>query len=543
MRHRCRTIPLLLMGALAGPAVAEEANENLPDLADLEAQGAIVGNILLTRYNVFDLADPEENNWVFRLANRLHIVTRDGTIRKQLLLNNGDIVSKRLAEESERILRKNSYLHDADIRPIRVNNGVVDLEVTTRDLWSLSPDISIARSGGENRSRFGLEESNLLGRGQLLQFVRDEDVDRTSTSLEFSDRHLGRSWVSTYLGYSDNSDGDSHAISVVRPFYALDTRWTAGGYTYRNDREESLYALGVPAAEYRHERAYDSLFGGWSRGLRNGRARRWTAGVIHDDNQFSAVSTPELPEAIPQDRKLVYPFIGLEVVEDSFETSRNHDQIDKTEDFLMGMRFATSLGWADTSFGSDRDALVYTASASRGLGQLNDDALFLVASASGRIESGDTMNSLFSLSARWYKTQSHKRLLFASISGTAGHALDLDNLVELGGETGLRGYPLRYQTGDSKLLFSVEQRYFTDWYLWRIARVGGAIFADAGRVWGTNPLDEPNQGWLSDVGFGLRFALTRSSSRKVIHVDLAFPLGGDSSIDKVQFLLESRSSF
>ncbi len=541
MRQRCQTIPLLFMSALAvGPAVADE---KLPDLADLEAQGAIVGNIVLKRDNVFDLSDPAENNWVFRLANRLHIVTREGTIRKQVLLKSGDTVSKRLTEETARILRQNSYLHDATIRPIRVDTGVVDLEVTTRDLWSLGPDISIARSGGENRTRIGLEESNLLGRGQRLQFVRDEDVDRTSIGVEFSDRHLGRSWVSMSLGYADNSDGDSHVISVVRPFYALDTRWSAGGYSYRNDREESLYALGEPAAEYRHERAYDSLFGGWSKGLRNGRARRWTVGVVHDDNRFSTVSIPELPQAVPQDRKLVYPFIGLEIVEDRFETSSNHDQIDRTEDFLMGERIAASLGWADTSFGSDREALIYTASASRGMGKLNEDALFLTASASGRIESGDTVNALFSLSARWYRTQSDKRLLYALLSGTSGHALDLDNLVELGGDTGLRGYPLRYQTGSSKLLFSIEQRYFTDWYLWRIARVGGAIFADAGRVWGTNPVGEPNQGWLSDVGFGLRFALTRSSSRKVIHVDLAFPLGGDSSIDSVQLLLESRASF
>jgi hypothetical protein len=45
------------------------------------------------------------------------------------------------------------------------------------------------------------------------------------------------------------------------------------------------------------------------------------------------------------------------------------------------------------------------------------------------------------------------------------------------------------------------------------------------------------------VGFGLRLALTRSASRKVIHIDVAFPLNGDPTIDDVQFLLESRRSF
>ena len=81
MRHQRRKIILPIVGALAGPVLAGAAEDNLPDLAELEARNAVIGTIVLTRENVFDLSDPEENNWAFRLANRLHIVTRDGTIR------------------------------------------------------------------------------------------------------------------------------------------------------------------------------------------------------------------------------------------------------------------------------------------------------------------------------------------------------------------------------------------------------------------------------------------------------------------------------
>ena len=50
-------------------------------------------------------------------------------------------------------------------------------------------------------------------------------------------------------------------------------------------------------------------------------------------------------------------------------------------------------------------------------------------------------------------------------------------------------------------------------------------------------------GWLSDVGFGLRFALTRFSTEKVVHLDFAFPLGGEDSLDSVQVLLKAKRSF
>ena len=69
------------------------------------------------------------------------------------------------------------------------------------------------------------------------------------------------------------------------------------------------------------------------------------------------------------------------------------------------------------------------------------------------------------------------------------------------------------------------------------------MFFDAGRTWGDNPLGGESLGWLKDLGVGLRFAPTRGKSSKVLHLDLAFPLDGDDSIDSVQVLLEAKSSF
>jgi len=90
---------------------------------------------------------------------------------------------------------------------------------------------------------------------------------------------------------------------------------------------------------------------------------------------------------------------------------------------------------------------------------------------------------------------------------------------------------------------TVEQRYFTDWYPFRLARIGGAVFADIGRVWGQNPVGAESRDWLTDIGFGLRIAPTRGSSGKMVHIDIAFPLNGDDTIDSVQFLLEAKRSF
>ena len=113
----------------------------------------------------------------------------------------------------------------------------------------------------------------------------------------------------------------------------------------------------------------------------------------------------------------------------------------------------------------------------------------------------------------------------------------------LGGDTGLRGYPVRYQAGEQRVLLTVEERFFTDWYPWRLVRVGYAVFADAGQVRGQDPRATPSLGTLYDVGIGLRLSSPRASGHSIVHVDLAFPLNGDPSIDKVQLIVETKGSF
>jgi hemolysin activation/secretion protein len=162
---------------------------------------------------------------------------------------------------------------------------------------------------------------------------------------------------------------------------------------------------------------------------------------------------------------------------------------------------------------------------------------------SGRVTGGALQNGIMDGSVRYYNEQSKNWLFFTTVAATKGWRLDLDNQVTLGGDNGLRGYPLRYQDGNARALFTIEQRYFTDWYVFRLFRVGGAVFFDAGRTWGQAPLATPSLGMLSDAGFGLRFGNARSGLGNVIHVDLAFPFNGDPTIKRVQFLVQTEHSF
>ena len=62
-------------------------------------------------------------------------------------------------------------------------------------------------------------------------------------------------------------------------------------------------------------------------------------------------------------------------------------------------------------------------------------------------------------------------------------------------------------------------------------------------MWGQAPLASEPQGWLSDVGFGLRIGNARSGIGNVLHIDLAFPLGAPSDISSMQLLIEAEKTF
>jgi len=532
-------IPSETASSAAGPPAA------VPTPQQLEADGALIGEIRIVNGDVFDTSLPGENKSLFRLANKLHIETRPAVIRSQLLFKEGAVYSAALVRESERILRANQYLFDASITPVAYHDGVVDLEVRTRDVWTLKPGISFGRKGGKNESGFEFEESNLLGLGKEFELSYSKDVDRDSTLVRYSDPHLFSGWNRLKVAYSSNSDGKLRQFSLDRPFFSLQTPWSAGFGIGDWDRIDSRYDLGEVVDKFRHSERNAEVFGGWSKPLAGTWVRRFSVGAGYRRDSFDFIADPASAKLLPEDRELVYPFVEVELLEDAFEERRNQDQIERTEDVYTGTSLKLRLGYAAKDFGSDRDAwlLWLQAATSFEFDPEKRHTLLLNAGGDTRIESGDLRNAQFGAQARYYWRFSERQLFYASVSGLVSDNMDAERQILLGGDNGLRGYPLRYQDGTSRALLTLEQRIYTKYYLFRLFNVGGAVFFDMGRTWGQGNAGGTSQGWLKDIGVGLRLGSSRSAFGNVIHIDLAMPLDGDDDIDSLQLLVGTKRSF
>ena len=378
-----------------------------------------------------------------------------------------------------------------------------------------------------------IQEQNLLGRGQRLELEWESNPARESLTLSFADPHFLQSFTRLAVAYSDASDGSTKYFSLDRPFYALDTRWSAGTLLSDSDFNVDRWELGKRVGKFETHAQYYQLNGGWSAGLQDGWVRRWTYGATYQQSDFAPVPGAPLGGPLPADRKFVYPWVGFELVQDSFQERVNQDQIHRTEDVLVGFNGWARLGYATESVGSATDAVLASAYASDGKDLSPAQSVFGSAWASGRYEHGEIRNGILGAEARYYLRTSARSKFFANVSGTVTEQLDQDQQLTLGGDTGLRGYPFALPGGHGEgaadaraaLLHQVvpvppvprrRRRVLSTW---------------AARGAPTSPERRASECSRTSVS-ACRLGSSRSAFGNVVHIDLAFPLDGDDDIDR-----------
>lgn len=550
MATRARLLALFAL-LVAGAVVAGErpmtavAPAGMPDAAELEQRQARIGRIDVHVQNIFDPADPREDLALYRAANRLHYSTREATVRGQLLFASGELFRAQPVAETERILRTRRYLNDAWVVPIAYDSGsnVVDIAVTVRDVWTLNPGLSLGRAGGRNHSKVQLEDANLFGTGSHLSLSRSKDVDRTSTVVSYADSNVLGSWWQVGADYADNSDGRGRSLALARPFYALDTRHAFGASARDGANLVQLWTGGRQLDEFQQLQHTSQVYYGISAGLDAGVTTRWLAGLRYDASRFTAVPNAPGSLALPADRRFAYPWLGWQRIEDQWQKGENVDLIGRTEDLYFGRSVYAELGASGRSEGLRGAALFVHVAATDAWSLGARRQLYTAATLDGRVDGGVADNVRLVASARYFEAVSDNQTFYAALAATATHNLDGDRQVLLGGDTGLRGYPLRFQGGTSSALVTLEHRVFTPWYPFRLVRVGAAVFFDAGRTWGRDYAGAVPLGTLKDVGAGLRLGNNRSGLGNVLHVDLSYAIDAPPGTKRLQVTVETKNRF
>lgn len=207
----------------------------------LTYQGKIIGTISLIKLEALgtkmDDLDKRPQSVVQKLGNTVNFKTRDQVIKNNLLFNQGDTINAALLADNERILRELPYIRDSRITviPRQDNPDVVDIEILTKDVVSLSFDIE-ARDFDSGVLR--INHKNIFGSGHEIdnRFALDNSSEQKfSYQFRYRIPNIKNSFTSLEVRYADTENVDIASLKVQRDFVSPSIKY-AGGIEWSQQR-------------------------------------------------------------------------------------------------------------------------------------------------------------------------------------------------------------------------------------------------------------------------------------------------------------------
>jgi hypothetical protein len=484
--------------------------------------GLIIDSIVIEPRNIYNSAEPRYDHWVFRMANRLHMVTRAKVIRRELLFAVGEPYVSELAEELGRNLRTRYALNDAWVEVERLPSGHLLVRVITVDKWSLVGGFRLAREGNRTNYQFGLEERNLFGWHKFLSFdyYVQEQKDNYLVTKYSDRRYLGRP-LTLDLQYSNNPD-DKYAVSQMsHPFYNLGQRWSyLFGYARTGGRRslpfDSITAASVQTTGDIVESNLTYRWGPYRSKFSLGADYRYRYWRTFD----RIIYVPAYQDSVVYPSDSLYHRFGIEAQYDYYDFVKAHRIIGMkyTEDLTLGFAATLNFGRAFTAHFDDfvYDDIGIRLSYSD---QFGGSIVMADYTRSMALRENTVLRRGNRVTVSYYNTS----LTFLTIAARSVYVsetrADGGNTLVLGGLNGLRGFDEYFNTGDRYHVLNMECRFYPNIELLSVI-IGGAAFADLGRAWKRGE-HLAFKNYSSAVGIGLRISLEKLSKGELIRVDLA----------------------
>lgn len=488
------------------------------------------------------------------VARSIHATTRPDLIRRYLLMARGDVCTELRRSESERILRAQPFLADASVQAYAADSTHVDLFVRTIDETSAIAGAAVASSSPYLTSaRIG--SSNLAGSGVYLAGNwRHDSRFRDGFGVRYTDYQLGAMPYILDVDAQRDPLGEHWEIESAHPFLTDLQRqaWTvragsSNDYVFFSPNEDESHALNF-------RRDYLDIGGI----LRIGPPGR--LGLVG----ASLTGSHEVPGTAPI---LITPTVVLSDTTTAFQNRyateqvaranvllgfrdigfvrvRGFDALTATQDipvgFQAGMQYGHSLA---LPVAHDRDDFV-SGDMYVGMARQNEAVRVQLQGEARHSTDRDEWESVVTSGrAAHYLKLGEDQTTIASLEWSGGWRMRVPFALSLGDTRGgVRGYANATAPGGQRLVARFEDRYFLG-SPYGLGDLGGALFADAGRLWASNvPFGES-----TPVRFSVGVSLLASApprSARVWRLDIALPVNPGTP-RHLEFRIESgnRTSF
>ncbi len=469
--------------------------------------GKFIRHIEIYRFNVFSDTEVGADNpdvpGFIRVIEWIHIDTRMSKIAAFLLFEEGDPVDPYALSDSERLLRETAFIQDALVRivPVEGSADSVDVQVLTRDVWSLGVNASAITV---DRYRLKFYERNLAGYGHTIEweasldFSRDRLADHT---IFYRAPNIYGTFVDGEVRLVDAVAYRHNKLGLSRGYVSPEIKWIGAVFV------EGMDDLDEDPAKVRKWDRQDLWLG---RSIRIGRG--YTEEGSRTRIILSARSTRtdyHVRPPVGTDLNRGYhdrtAFLGsVDLTRRSFRKMRMVFSFGRTEDIPYGFLATVTGGPSVAEFFTRPYASIDFAYA----GFYGSSGYFAARGAigsyarNGRTEDGTfslTLGAFSSLLPFWRSVARH----FFVVDYIHGYnRLPNDNVDLEEPRGGLRGLSNTGIEGKERLTLSWEGILFADWdwYGFRFASFGYAEAGQAGPEWNSF-LDEK---YYLSLGGGFR---------------------------------------
>jgi hypothetical protein len=319
-------------------------------------EGKIVRRIIVETldpfgYSVTDTTKKPDNG-LHNFGNRVHLKSKEFTIKNLLLFKRDKPLDSLLVKDSERLIRAQRYVRRVAITPrsLGAKNDSVDVYIRVLDSWSLIPNGTASGS----KTAFSLTERNFMGLGH--QFENDFDKrfsnGQTSYLARYTVPNIMNTYINSTLTYQIwKGDNWVKSFGVERDFYSAFTKWAGGAYVESRFERDSLPNAQQEWDWQNFKSSAQDYWGGYAFKIYNGndeeaRTTRLVTSLRYYNRKYTETPTFEYDSiGYYSNEKLYLASIGItsrKFVQDKFLF--NYDIV---EDIPIGKLYSVTFGRQD----------------------------------------------------------------------------------------------------------------------------------------------------------------------------------------------------
>lgn len=269
VRSQRNKITKWLHEVLIVPLREDKSNQKIVDETQRYRpyEGKRIASIEIQTRNIYDT-----NKYLFqKITNSTHIVSRQRTIRRDLLFKRGDLLDPGVLVKNQQLIRSRGYIYDAviTVEENPDNSDEVVVKIVTRDNWSLGAEVT-------NSINISIFDVNAFGWGNKLLYklsLNPATWRYEGSQFEYDIPNMLGTFFQANILAGRSFDREVYRVSVNKKLVldrdyelGIEGAWQYAPYTLLSDRNRRVqikywYNDVWIGGSYRLENYHSKLYG------------------------------------------------------------------------------------------------------------------------------------------------------------------------------------------------------------------------------------------------------------------------------------------